>query len=100
MSILEKTEMLINAAGRIVPELVNGRPEVPYKGVGKYVPPDANLRLRSAQLPSIPRMETSTSRISKPRCVNAVCAIAWSSLPIITSATATESLSWHSKPHP
>jgi citrate lyase subunit alpha / citrate CoA-transferase len=39
MSILEKTEMLINAAGRIVPELVNGRPEVPYKGVGKYVPP-------------------------------------------------------------
>src|SRR5499427_3440287 len=38
MAILEKTEMLTNAAGRIVPELANGRSQVPYMGVGKYVP--------------------------------------------------------------
>ncbi|HKV82029.1 MAG TPA: citrate lyase subunit alpha, partial [Candidatus Sulfotelmatobacter sp.] len=38
MAILEKTEMITNAAGRIVPETVNGRPQVAYIGVGKYQP--------------------------------------------------------------
>ena len=40
MAILEKAEMLANAAGRVVPESVNGRPQVPYMGVGKYRPLD------------------------------------------------------------
>src|SRR5271165_6675127 len=38
MAILEKTELVLNAAGRKVPEMVNGRPHVPYMGVGKYQP--------------------------------------------------------------
>ncbi|MGB9361301.1 MAG: citrate lyase subunit alpha, partial [Candidatus Sulfotelmatobacter sp.] len=36
--ILEKTELVRNAAGRLVPEIVNGRPQIPYLGVGKYQP--------------------------------------------------------------
>ena len=38
MAILEKTELVLNAAGRMVPEIANGRPQVPYLGVGKYQP--------------------------------------------------------------
>jgi len=38
MAILEKTDMVVNAAGRIVPEIVNGRPQAAYVGVGKYSP--------------------------------------------------------------
>jgi hypothetical protein len=38
MPILEKTEMILNVAGRNVPETVNGRPQAAYIGVGKYQP--------------------------------------------------------------
>src|SRR5437879_3517457 len=38
MPILEKTEMIVNAAGRRVPETVNGRPQAACIGVGKYQP--------------------------------------------------------------
>ncbi len=38
MAVLEKTELIVNAAGRTVPESVNGRTQVPYLGVGKYHP--------------------------------------------------------------
>ena len=38
MSILEKKELALNAAGRLVPEMANGRLQVPYLGVGKYRP--------------------------------------------------------------
>ncbi len=38
MAILEKTELVLNAAGRRVPAMVNGRPQVPYMGVGKFRP--------------------------------------------------------------
>src|SRR5579872_4789852 len=38
MSILEKTELGRNAVGRLVPEIANGRLQVPYLGVGKYQP--------------------------------------------------------------
>ena len=38
MAILEKTELVLNQAGRKVPEMVNGRAQVPYLGVGKYQP--------------------------------------------------------------
>ncbi|MEE4312331.1 MAG: citrate lyase subunit alpha [candidate division KSB1 bacterium] len=33
-----KSKMVKNAAGRFVPDVVNGRPAVPYQGVGKYKP--------------------------------------------------------------
>jgi citrate lyase subunit alpha / citrate CoA-transferase len=50
MAILEKAELVANAAGRIVPETVNGRPQVPYIGVGKYRPLDgkASPAIRTA----------------------------------------------------
>ena len=38
MPILEKNELIANAAGRVVPEMVNGRTQTPYMGVGKYRP--------------------------------------------------------------
>jgi citrate lyase subunit alpha/citrate CoA-transferase len=34
----EKVELAMNAARRMVPALVNGRPQIPYIGVGKYQP--------------------------------------------------------------
>ncbi len=50
MPILDKTEIAANAAGRMVPESVNGRSQVPYMGVGKYCPLDgkASPPIRSA----------------------------------------------------
>jgi citrate lyase subunit alpha/citrate CoA-transferase len=38
MAVLDKTELVVNAVGRTVPETVNGRPQVSYMGVGKYRP--------------------------------------------------------------
>jgi citrate lyase subunit alpha / citrate CoA-transferase len=38
MPTLHKVELTENAAGRMVPETVNGRSQVPYLGVGKYRP--------------------------------------------------------------
>ena len=38
MPIFDKVELIANAAGRTVPEAVNGRPQAPYMGVGKYRP--------------------------------------------------------------
>jgi len=40
MALLDKAGLAANAAGRIVPENVNGRSQVPYMGVGKYRPLD------------------------------------------------------------
>jgi citrate lyase subunit alpha / citrate CoA-transferase len=34
----QKVELALNAAGRMVPAMVNGRPQFPYIGVGKYQP--------------------------------------------------------------
>ena len=38
MTVLEQTELIANAAGRAVPETVNGRPQIPYMGVGQHRP--------------------------------------------------------------
>lgn len=35
MPVVEKTELIANAAGRVVPEFVNGRRQTPYMGIGK-----------------------------------------------------------------
>ena len=35
---MSKSDMLKNAAGRLVPQSINGKPETPYMGVGKHVP--------------------------------------------------------------
>jgi citrate lyase subunit alpha / citrate CoA-transferase len=34
----QKPELALNAAGRLVPAMVNGRPQIPYIGVAKYQP--------------------------------------------------------------
>ncbi|MGC2477088.1 MAG: citrate lyase subunit alpha [Candidatus Sulfotelmatobacter sp.] len=41
MPVIEKSGVVENAVGRMVPDLVNGRPQVPYMGVGKYRPTGA-----------------------------------------------------------
>ncbi len=38
MAVVEKTELTTNAAGRFVPEAVNGRRQTPFMGIGKYHP--------------------------------------------------------------
>jgi citrate lyase subunit alpha/citrate CoA-transferase len=38
MTINSKQEFVLNAANRLVPTFVNGRPVIPYKGVGKHRP--------------------------------------------------------------
>jgi citrate lyase subunit alpha / citrate CoA-transferase len=38
MPVAEKAELITNAAGRVVPETVNGRHQLPYMGLGKYHP--------------------------------------------------------------
>jgi citrate lyase subunit alpha/citrate CoA-transferase len=38
MPILDKAEVVTNAAGRLVPEFANGHPQVAYMGAGKYRP--------------------------------------------------------------
>ena len=38
MPVIDKTELIANAAGRVVPEYVNGRVQIPYMGDGKYRP--------------------------------------------------------------
>ena len=50
MAILEKTDLIANASGRIVPERINGRAQVPFMGVGKYRPVGAKAAapIRSA----------------------------------------------------
>ena len=34
----ERVELVQNAAGRMVPAMVNGKPQIPYLGVAKYQP--------------------------------------------------------------
>jgi citrate lyase subunit alpha/citrate CoA-transferase len=34
----DRTELVQNAAGRMVPTMVNGKPQIPYLGVAKYQP--------------------------------------------------------------
>ena len=34
----DRIELVQNAAGRMVPTMVNGKPQIPYLGVGKYQP--------------------------------------------------------------
>jgi citrate lyase subunit alpha/citrate CoA-transferase len=34
----ERVELVQNAAGRMVPAMVNGKPQIPYLGAGKYLP--------------------------------------------------------------
>ncbi len=92
MAILEKTNWSRTRLGRIVPETVNGRPQVPYMGVGKYRPLGGKgCARRSAPPPTIPQTATNVLPISKPRCASAACAMAWSFPRIIIFAMATAS---------
>jgi citrate lyase subunit alpha/citrate CoA-transferase len=34
----ERAELAHNAAGRSVPTMVNGRPQIPFQGIGKFQP--------------------------------------------------------------
>jgi hypothetical protein len=40
LTILEKKnkEFILNAAGRMVPEIVNGHSQTPFQGIGKFQP--------------------------------------------------------------
>jgi hypothetical protein len=66
----ERVELAHNAAGRAVPSMVNGKPQIPYLGVGKYQP-------RGRKQAPIPRTATSGFPISKRPSANAACAMAW-----------------------
>ena len=38
MTVTERVELARNAAERMVPAVVNGKPQIPFLGVGKYQP--------------------------------------------------------------
>src|SRR5579872_3185265 len=50
MPVIEKTELAANAAGRMVPDTVNGRHQIAYMGIGEYRPVGAKAAppIRSA----------------------------------------------------
>ncbi len=98
MAILEKTEMIVNAAGRFVPEISEWSLADCLTWASAGISPSAEKRrLRSALLRTIPPTATSASQTSRPLCANAACAMAWSSPRIIIFATATALRSWRSK---
>ena len=44
-----------NAAGRLVPVEINGEKQVPFKGVGKYIPEGRKFAPRIASCAQYPR---------------------------------------------
>ena len=38
-------KLVTNAAGRIVPTIINGKPAIPYMGIGKLNQPDEKQHL-------------------------------------------------------
>ena len=78
MPVAEKAELITNAAGRVVPEMVNDRHQLPYMGVGKYHPGGrkASAPIRTAaEYPA--NGDKVRRRISKLPCANVACAMAW-----------------------
>ena len=73
----DKAELVQNAAGRMVPTMVNGKPQIPYLGVAKYQPRGRKAAppVRSAR--TIPTTATNAFRILRLRCASAGCAMAW-----------------------
>jgi citrate lyase subunit alpha/citrate CoA-transferase len=51
MAILEETRLVLNAAGRMIPETANGQPQIPYLGVDGYRPAGTKVSppIRSAR---------------------------------------------------
>ena len=47
-------KLVTNAAGRIVPTIINGKPAVPYMGVGKYKPQGFKVNPRIASCADYP----------------------------------------------
>jgi len=62
-----RIELAQNAAGRSVPTMVNGRPQIPYE---RLPHPFAPAKI-------IPRTATNAWPISKPLCATADCATGW-----------------------
>jgi citrate lyase subunit alpha / citrate CoA-transferase len=67
MAILEETKLVLNAAGRMVPETANGQEQIPYLGVDRHPPAGhkAGPPIRSARdypadgNKSVPDLETA-----------------------------------------
>ena len=36
---MSNSEFIKNAAGRLVPQVINGKPVTPFKGVGSFIKP-------------------------------------------------------------
>ena len=48
------TKMVTNAAGRVVPAVVNGKPAIPFKGVGKHKPEGRTVSRRISSCADFP----------------------------------------------
>ena len=66
-----------NAAGRMVPAMVNGKPQIPYLGVAKYQPRGRKAAPPVRSSKDYPDNGDKRVRISRPRCASADCAMGW-----------------------
>jgi len=73
----ERIELAQNAAGRSVPTMVNGKPQIPFLGVAQYQPRGRKAAPLIAPARIIPKTATSAWPTSKPLCAIAACATAW-----------------------
>ena len=78
MPVIEKSVVVENAVGRMVPELVNGRrQDSVYGGWASIAPRAPRLALRYERRLTILRMATNALVILLPHCKSADCGTAW-----------------------
>ncbi len=74
----ETVEFVHNAAGRMVPTMVNGKPQIPYLGVAKYQPRGRKAAPPVRSSKDYPgRTATNGCLIWRLRCASVDCATAW-----------------------
>ena len=73
----DRAELVQNAAGRMVPTMVNGKPQIPYLGVAKYQPRGRKAAPPVRSSKDYPDNGDKRVPISRPRCASADCGMGW-----------------------
>ena len=73
----ERVELAHNAAGRAVPTMVNGKPQIPFLGAGKYQPRGRKAAPVICSNKDYPDSGDKGSPTWKRHSVSAGCAMAW-----------------------
>ena len=72
MTVTERVELAQNAAGRMVPAMVNGKPQIPYLGVGKY---QARGRKAAPPLRYPPGLTGAYSAAASTQAADVICTV-------------------------